>query len=163
MLVTIKTLRSFNCNVRQLRMCQTTVIQRLLNEVDRLSERLHEDFPTITSEDYQLFGPELKIVIETLKDLRKESRSRQELKLYDERMRQQIADLEELDHDIKVFRVDAPKNQALQQAMNGLAKLESLKDDPDGFFKMGGILGHVDQKTSWEQLREEALSEKFGI
>ena len=102
-------------------------IQRLLNEVDRLSERLHEDFPTITPEDYQLFGPELKIVIETLKDLRKESKSRQELKLYDERMRQQIADLEELDHDIKVFRVDAPKNQALQQAMNGLAKLDLSK------------------------------------
>ena len=102
-------------------------IQRLLNEVDRLSERLHEDFPTITPEDYQLFGPELKIVIETLKDLRKESKSRQELKLYDERMRQQIADLEELDHDIQVFRVDAPKNQALQQAMNGLAKLDLSK------------------------------------
>ena len=102
-------------------------IQRLLNEVDRLSERLHEDFPTITPEDYQLFGPELKIVIETLKDLRKESKSRQGLKLYDERMRQQIADLEELDHDIKVFRVDAPKNQALQQAMNGLAKLDLSK------------------------------------
>ena len=41
-------------------------IARLLNEVDALSERLHDDFPTITEEDYKLFGPELKIVIGTV-------------------------------------------------------------------------------------------------
>lgn len=102
-------------------------IQRLLNEVDRLSERLHEDFPTILPEDYGIFGPELKIVIGTLKDLRKESLSRQELKSYNDRLRQQIADLEELDHDIKVFRVDAPQNHSLQQAMDKLAKLDFSK------------------------------------
>ena len=39
---------------------------RILNEVDKLCERLHMDFPTITGEDYRLFGPELKIVIKTL-------------------------------------------------------------------------------------------------
>lgn len=102
-------------------------IQRLLNEVEGLSKRLHEDFPTILPEDYSIFGPELKIVISTLKDLRKESRSRSELKPYNDRLRQQIIDLEELDHDIKVFRVDAPKNQALQQAMDSLAKLDLSK------------------------------------
>ena len=102
-------------------------IQRLLNDVDRLSERLHEDFPTISLEDYRIFGPELKIVIGTLKDLRKESLSRQELKPYNDRLRLQSADLEELDHDIKVFRVDAPKNQALQQAMDSLSKLDLSK------------------------------------
>ena len=36
---------------------------RLLNEVDRLSDRLHEEFITITEDDYRMFGPELKIVI----------------------------------------------------------------------------------------------------
>ena len=102
-------------------------IQRLLNDVDKLSERLHEDLPTISLEDYRIFGPELKIVIGTLKDLRKESLSRQELKPYNDRLRLQIADLEELDHDIKVFRVDAPKNQALQQAMDSLSKLDLSK------------------------------------
>lgn len=102
-------------------------IQRLLNEVDRLSELLHEDFQTISPEDYGIFGPELKIVISTLKDLRKESRSRTELKPYNDRLRQQIVDLEELDHDIKAFRVDAPKNQTLQQAMDSLIKLDLSK------------------------------------
>ena len=102
-------------------------MQRLLNDVDRLSERLHKDFPTISPEDYNMFGPELKIVISTLKDLRRESRAHRELKLYDDRLRQQIDDLEELDHDIKTFRVDAPKNKALQQVMERLAKLELSK------------------------------------
>ena len=99
-------------------------IQRLLNEVDRLSERLHEDFPTITPEDYQLFGPELKIAISTLKALRRESLHRRELSPYNERMRQQIADLEELDHDIRTFRVHAPNNENLKQVMDTIGSLD---------------------------------------
>ena len=50
----------------------------MLNEVDRLSDRLHEEFITITEDDYRMFGPELKIVISTLKALRRESQSRPE-------------------------------------------------------------------------------------
>ena len=33
-------------------------LARLLNEVDKLSDRLHEEFPTISENDYRLFGPE---------------------------------------------------------------------------------------------------------
>ena len=69
-----------------------------------------------------MFGSELKIVINTLKALRRESQSRPELKPYDDRMRQQIMDLEELDHDIVEFRIKAPKNKELQDA------LASIKD-----------------------------------
>ena len=102
-------------------------LARLLNEVDRLSDRLHEEFPTISEDDYRMFGPELKIVIGTLKALRQDSLTRKELKLYNDRMRQQIADLEELDHDIKVFRVDAPKNKELQATMALLNNLDLSK------------------------------------
>ena len=97
-------------------------VARLLNDVDRLSDRLHDEFITITEDDYRMFGSELKILISTLKDLRRDSRLRADLRPYDDRMRQQIADLEELDHDIYVFRVKAPKNEELQKT------LESLKD-----------------------------------
>ena len=97
-------------------------VARLLNEVDRLSDRLHEDFITITEDDYRMFGPELRIVISTLKALRRESQSRSELRRYDERMREQIQDLEELDHDIVEFRVKAQKDEELQQS------LASIKD-----------------------------------
>lgn len=101
---------------------KTGEVTRLLNEVDRLSERLHDEFVTITEDDYRMFGSELKIVIDTLKSLRRESHQRPELRRYDDRMRQQIIDLEEMDHDIYVFRVKAPKNEELQQA------LASVKD-----------------------------------
>ena len=117
--------RSFD---RRMRMASPLFVERngevarLLNEVDRLSNCLHEDFITITEADYRMFGSELKIVISTLKALRRESKSRPELRRYDERMREQILDLEELDHDIYVFRVKALKNEELQKT------LESLKD-----------------------------------
>lgn len=102
-------------------------IARLLNEVDALSERLHNEFPTITEEDYKLFGAELKIVIATLKSLLRESMTHRELKPYNERMREQIVDLEELDHDIRVFRIDALKNEELQDVMAQLATLDMSK------------------------------------
>ena len=102
-------------------------VARLLNEIDRLSEMLHSDFATITEEDYLQFGAELKIVIATLKALRRESLSHSSLRRYDERMRQQIVDLEELDHDIKVFRVDAPRNSELQATMSMLDSIDLSK------------------------------------
>ena len=100
---------------------------RLLNEVDILSDRLHEEFPTITENDYLMFGPELKIAIATLKALRQDSLTHKELKPYNDRLRQQIIDLEELDHDIKAFRVDAPKNKKLQETMSLLNNLDFSK------------------------------------
>ena len=102
-------------------------LARLLNEVDKLSDRLHEDFSTITEDDYRVFGPELKIVISTLKALWKDSLTRKELMPYNDRMRQQIADLEEINHDIKAFRVDAPKNKELQATMALLSSLDLSK------------------------------------
>ena len=99
-------------------------IARLLNEVDALSECLHDEFPTITEEDYKIFGPELKVVIDTLKSLLKESLTRHELKPYNERMREQIVDLEELDHDIREFRIKAKKKKKLQAAMAAAGKID---------------------------------------
>ena len=97
---------------------------RLLNDVDRLSDRLHDEFITITEDDYRMFGAELKILISTLKALRHDSHSRPELKPYDNRMREQIVDLEELDHDIYYFRVKAPKNKELQEPMASIKDID---------------------------------------
>ena len=99
-------------------------LTRILNEVDKLSEKLHEDFPTITAEDYSAFGSKLRIVISTLKSLRIESMSHRELIPYNERMREQISDLEELDHDIRMFRIKAPQNKELQQAMKDVHNVD---------------------------------------
>ena len=122
--------RSFD---RRMRMASPLFVERrgdmarLLNEVDKLSECLHDQFSTISEEDYHLFSKELKIVIATLKALRQESYLRPELRVYDERMREQIADLEELDHDIQEFRVGAPKNVSLQEAMSMISQLDFSK------------------------------------
>ena len=122
--------RSFD---RRLRMASPLYVEkrgevaRLLNEVDRLSDRLHDEFITITEDDYRMFGPELKILISTLKDLRRDSRHRADLRLYDDRMRQQIASLEELDHDIVEFRIKAPKNKELQEIMEKIGKMDFSK------------------------------------
>lgn len=99
-------------------------ITRLLRDVDALSERLHDEFSTISEDDYKVFGPELKIVIATLKSLLHESMMRPELKLHNERMREQILDLEELDHDIRVFRIAAPKNKQLQASLASVGSID---------------------------------------
>lgn len=44
-----------------------------------------------------------------------------------------------------------------------LLRLKELEGDPDAFFKMGGILGKPREGFSWDELREEAISEKYGI
>ena len=57
------------------------------------------------------------------------------------------------------------ESQAAKEAESRklLERLESLKNDPDGFFKMGGILGQPKGSYSWEELREEAMSERYGV
>jgi len=44
-----------------------------------------------------------------------------------------------------------------------LQKLDALKDDPEAFYKMAGILGKPKKDFSWDELREEAYFEKYGI
>lgn len=100
---------------------------RLLNEVDKLCELLHNEFSTITKSDYNAFASELKIVISTLKALYNESQNQLTSKPYNERLRQQISDLEELDHDIKTFRIAAPQNAALQATLSKLSKMDLSK------------------------------------
>ena len=44
-----------------------------------------------------------------------------------------------------------------------LERLAALKNDSEGFFKMGGIFGKVSDDFSWDELREKAMLEKYGI
>ena len=102
-------------------------IARILNEVDKLCDRLHDEFSTITEEDYHFFSSKLAIVINTLKSLRQESLSRPQLASYNERLRQQISELEEIVDDIKIFRVEAPKDKGVQQALSDIGTLDFSK------------------------------------
>jgi len=68
-------------------------------------------------------------------------------------------------HKAMVEYADAAesRNRRGIESKRFLERLEALKDDPDGFFKMGGIFGPVSDDFSWDELREEAILEKYGI
>lgn len=102
-------------------------VSRLMNDVDGLCNQLHEDFLTITEEDYSLFGTELGILIDTLKSLKQDSLSYGKFATQMERFSLQIADLEELEHDIVAFRVKAPKNFSLNETMQMVGRLDFSK------------------------------------
>lgn len=80
---------------------------------NKMTSHLEIEVSVLQALSYCLY----EIMDNALRDLRQECLVRKELKPYNDRMRLQIADLEELDHDIKVFRVDAPKNKELQATM----------------------------------------------
>ena len=102
-------------------------MSRLLNDVDGLYNQLHEDFLTITEKDYKLFGAELSLLIDTLKSLKQDSLTYEKYATQMERLSHQIADLEELEHDIIAFRVKAPKNPSLNETMQMVGKLDFSK------------------------------------
>ncbi len=54
----------------------------------------------------------------------------------------------------------AGKN-ALAEALT--KRLKELEGDSEAFFKMSGILGKPQAGFSWEELREEAIYDKYGV
>lgn len=102
-------------------------MSRLLNDVDGLYNQLHEDFLTITEENYRMFGAELNLLIDTLKSLKQDSLTYEKYATQLERLSLQIADLEELEHDIIAFRVKAPNNPSLNEAMQMVGRLDFAK------------------------------------
>ena len=99
----------------------------LLNEVDSLCSQLHDSFQTISANHYEIFAPELQNLIFGLKVLMKESPNDSGCNGYDKRLERQISDLEELEHDFKVFKVDAQKNESLKKAMENIKNLDFSK------------------------------------
>ncbi len=53
----------------------------------------------------------------------------------------------------------------LTGALNSPRKVNGYGADyvPEGFLQLGGILGKAHKDFSWEDLREEALEEKYGV
>lgn len=102
-------------------------MSRLMNDVDGLCNQLHEDFLTITEEDYRLFGSKLSILIKTLKSLKQDCLTYEKFVIHIERLSHQIADLEEIEHDIITFRVKAPKNPSLNETMQMVGRLDFSK------------------------------------
>lgn len=94
---------------------------RLCNGLERLSNLLHEEFQTITKADYEVFGPELRLLIVTLKGLLTDSEKLDANG--NERLRERVDDLVELNHDIVNFRVRLQEDENCRQAMKEIGKL----------------------------------------
>lgn len=98
---------------------------RLCNGLRNLCDLLHNEFHTITKADYEVFGPELKVLIGTLKDLLTDSKRVDPV--VNERLRVHVDDLVELEHDIVNFRVRLQENESFRQTMKEIAKLDFSK------------------------------------
>lgn len=68
-------------------------------------------------------------------------------------------------HKAMVEYADAAESRNMKEmeSRKFLERLEALKDDPEAFFKMDGIFGRVSEDFSWDELREEAMFEKYGV
>lgn len=103
-------------------------LARLNHELDGLYEMIYEDWQNISEEDYRVFGAQLIILLQTLKQLLdsckmqpKESGLQEETK----RLGMNYSALYELNSDIVNFCIKLPKNQEMKQLMNRLTEVDT--------------------------------------
>lgn len=97
----------------------------MCNGLQSLCELLHREFSTITKADYEVFGPELRVLIDTLRDLLVDSKRVDPAQ--NERLREHVDDLVELDHDIVNFRIRLQEDEETRQTMKSIGKLDFAK------------------------------------
>lgn len=60
-----------------------------------------------------------------------------------------------------VEQQEVAERQFHEDSVDFSRRIAALKDDPEGFFKLGGFM--ADSSSTAEELLEEALSDKYGI
>lgn len=89
------------------------VLTRLNNQLDELYELLYDNYPSITKDDYDSFKGNLTILLDTLKGLCQDyEQSPYHGALSDaiSRLNSNRMALQELDGDIRYFRINLPRN-----------------------------------------------------
>ena len=105
-------------------------LARLNRELDGLYEMIYDDWTTITEDDYQAFGGQLVILIQTIKQLYDTCKKLpKELGLKDEtqKLGMNYSALYELNSDIVNFRIKLPKNKELKDALRKLSEFDKSK------------------------------------
>ncbi len=103
-------------------------LARLNRELDNLYEMIYDDWQSITEADYQLFGVQLVILLQTIKQLYQTCKIQpKELGLQEEtkRLWMNYSALYELNSDIVNFCIKLPKNKEMKQLMNRLTEVDS--------------------------------------
>lgn len=112
---------------RRLRMASSRMtvekgmLTKLNNQLDGLYEKLYDNYPSMTEADYYVFRDYLYILIETLKGLYKAYQRLEYgslLKEYTDRLLENISAIEEMDADIRNFKINLPKNSRYSSIMN---------------------------------------------
>ena len=58
------------------------------------------------------------------------------------------------------YELSVKKNSSAEDLIK---RLKEIEGDPEAFFKMGGILGKPQAGFSWDELRNEAIYDRYGI
>ena len=88
-------------------------LTRLNNELDDLYDLLYDSYAEMTETEYHTLSPYLSILISTLKDLYTAYKHTDNYKTVVEnveRLRMNIIAIEEIEHDIRYFKIALPKN-----------------------------------------------------
>jgi len=100
-------------------------LARLNRELDGLYELIYDDWNTVTEADYESFGPQFVILLQTLRQLYNECRKAGDASLREEvkKLGMNYSALYELNSDIVNFCIKMPKNQKMKQLMKRLAEV----------------------------------------
>lgn len=103
-------------------------LSRLNRDLDTLYELVYSQWRTVTEADYNVFGGQFKLLLETIKGLYSSCRKAPKklgLKEETKKLGMNYSALYELNSDIVNFRIKTPSNSKLQQALARLAEVDS--------------------------------------
>lgn len=96
-------------------------LARLNRDLDNLYELIYAQWRTVTEEDYKVFGGQMNILLDTIRDLYNVCRKTPKDKgLKDEtrKLGMNYSALYEVNSDIRNFSINAPKNKELTDALS---------------------------------------------
>ena len=106
---------------------RSSQLQRLNRELDELYELIYNDWQTITEDDYCVFGDQLVIMLQTIKQLHDVCKKLPKAMGIGEQTRRlgmNYSALYELNSDIVNFRIKMPKNKEMKMAMSKLDEVD---------------------------------------
>ena len=109
---------------------QVSQLMRLNRDLNALYELVYSQWRTVTSADYQVFGGQYRLLLETIKGLYNSCRKApREAGLAEAtaQLGRNYSALYELHSNILHFGINAPKNAQLQQALARLAEVDAKK------------------------------------
>lgn len=103
-------------------------LSRLNRDLDDFYELLYSQWNTVTEQDYKIFGPQLQIMLATLKDLFiacKKMKHGANFERETEKLGMNYSAIFEVNSDIVNFRINAPKDSELQNLLQQASNLTS--------------------------------------